>query len=126
MNGEPILFTHEKLEAYKVASEFLALADGLIRRLPRGTAKLAAQLGEAAESILFNTAEGANRRTAADKVRFFDYAHGSAGECAAALDAIRIRGYAPVERVLAGRVLLDRAARLLTGLMRAANERSAR
>ena len=122
MNGH--VFTHEKLEAYKVAREFLAIAQAILDEMPRGASKTRDQLADAAESILFNTAEGAGRRSGADKARFFEYARGSADECAAALDAVEIRRLGRIERVLAGRELLHRAVRLLSGLIRSARQRT--
>jgi four helix bundle protein len=120
---EGSVFTHERLEAYKVAREFLALAQAILDEMPRGSARLRDQLADAAESALLNCAEGAGRRSGADKARFFDYARGSAEECAAALDAIAIRRFATAERVAAGRALLHRAVRLLAGLARSASRR---
>jgi four helix bundle protein len=97
-NG-PIQFTHERLEAYKVAREFLALAHEIATRLPRGAAPLADQLERAATSALLNTAEGAGRREGREKARFFDIARGSAAECAAIMDAIGMRALASPARV---------------------------
>jgi len=114
------VFTHERLEAYKVAREFLAHAQEILDHTPRGASRLRDQLADAAESILLNTAEGAGRRSGADKARFFDIARGSAEECAAALDAIAIRRFATPEHVERGRTLLHRAVGLLSGLARSA------
>ena len=123
MNG--YVFTHDKLEAYKVAREFLAIAQAILDEMPRapGASKTREQLADAAESILRNTGEGAGRRSGADKARFFDYARGSAEECATALDIVEIRRLGRIERVLAGRELLHRAVRLLSGLIRSAEQR---
>ena len=115
-------FTHEKLEAYGVAREFLGVArqvaDGL-----RGEGDGRDQLMRAARSVLFNVAEGAGRRTGKEKARHFTDARGSAAECAAALDAFT------VERLIApavaerGRALLEREVRLLSGLIRSSLSR---
>lgn len=120
----PIQFSHERLEAYAVAREFLALAQVILDEMPRGGGRLRDQLADAAESVLLNTAEGAGRRTGADKAKFFDYARGSAEECAAILDAVAIRRLAPGARVTVGRSLLHRAVRLLSGLARSALRRT--
>ncbi len=77
------VFTHERLEAYKVAREFRALAHGLVRGMPRGAADTADQLSRAARSAMLTTAEGAGRRSPKEKAHFFDIARGSAEECAA-------------------------------------------
>ncbi len=116
-----ILFSHERLEAYRVAREFRALAHELERRMPRGD--LREQLASASRSVLLNTAEGAGRRSGRDKARFYDYALASAEECAAILDDLSISEAAPVERTDAGRALLHRAVRLLSGLSRSALRR---
>ncbi len=112
------MFTHERLEAYKVAREFRALAHGLVCGMPRGAADTADQLSRAARSVLLNTAEGAGRRSAKEKAHFFDIARGSAEECAAILDEVEICELGPLERVHAGRELLHREVRLLSGLAR--------
>lgn len=112
------MFSHERLEAYRVAREFLILAQDVIEGMPK--CDLRDQLARAAESVLLNTAEGAGRRTGKDKARFFDMARGSAEECAAILDAAAIRRLARGAHVQTGRALLDRAVRLLSGLARSA------
>ncbi len=113
-----VLFSHERLEAYRVAREFRVLAHAIERRLPRGD--LREQLSSASRSVMLNTAEGAGRRNGRDKATFYDYARASAEECAAILDDISISEVVPVERTDAGRALLHRAVRLLWGLSRSA------
>jgi four helix bundle protein len=120
-----IQLSHERLEAYRVALEFLALAHELAAGLPKGAAPLADQLERAATSALLNTAEGAGRRTGKEKSRFYDIARGSAVECAAVVDAIAVRGLAAPARVSAARDLLYRLVRLLAGLARSARARMA-
>jgi four helix bundle protein len=117
-----ILFSHERLEAYRVAREFRVLAHAIEKHLPK--CDLREQLTTAADSILLNTAEGAGRRSGRDKARFYDYARASAEECAAILDDLAIRELASTERTLEGRALLHRAVRLLSGLARSALRRS--
>ena len=63
-------FDHEKLDVYKAAIEFVAVADDLVEHLPRGRAYLAAQLHRAAVSISLNIAEGAGEFKKNDKRRF--------------------------------------------------------
>ena len=74
----------EKLDAYRVALEFQALAVQLVPK--RGCAELRDQLDRASISIVLNIAEGCGRRSPADKGRFYSMARGSATECAAILD----------------------------------------
>jgi len=118
-------FSHERLEGYRVALEFLGVAQAILDEMPRGGSTLRDQLASAAESVLLNTAEGAGRRSGRDKARFFDIARGSAEECAAILDALAVRRLASAERVSVGRALLLREVRLLSGLARSALLREA-
>ena len=120
-----IRFGHEKLEAYVVAREFLACADRIARRLPRGSAALRDQLDRAASSVLLNLAEGAGRRASKEKSHHFDIARGSATECAAVLDVLAIRRLAPADEIAGARRLLHRAVCMLSGLARSAIARSA-
>ena len=83
-------FTHERLDVYRVALDFLVLADHHAAALPRGRAYLADQLRRAALSIVLNIAEGAGEFASADKARFYRMARRSGTECAAILDSCRV------------------------------------
>ena len=67
-------------------------------------------------SIVLNIAEGAGRRGAADRARFFAIARGSATECAAILDIVRASGLAAATVTWRGRDLLVRIVQMLTRL----------
>ena len=118
------LFAHEKLDAYRVAREFLAIATEVARQMPRGEAAMRDQLERAASSIVLNIAEGAGRRPGREKARFFDLSRGSAAECAAILDVLALRSIAPAPLAERGRSLLHRSVGLLSGLSRSALRRS--
>ncbi len=64
----------------------LALALYREARSVRVPAHLREQLLRAASSVALNLAEGAGRRTAADRRRFYDVAFASLRECQACLD----------------------------------------
>jgi four helix bundle protein len=81
----------EKLHVYAVAVEFQTLAVALS---PKGQAVLRDQLERASLSIVLNIAECAGRRSRPDKNRFYGIARGSANECAAIIDLLRVRGLA--------------------------------
>jgi four helix bundle protein len=104
----------ERLDVYRVALEFHALAGGLA--LGRGLRELRDQLDRASTSIVLNIAEGAGRRGGADRARFFAIARGSAAECAAILDIVRARDLAPTVVTGRGRSLLVRIVQVLTRL----------
>ena len=110
--GPPLDF--ERLDVYRVALEFQALATSIA--LPVGRRELRDQLDRAALSIVLNTAEGAGRSGAADKARFFSMARGSAMECAAVLDVLRATGLAPRPICVRGRSLLVRIVQMHTRL----------
>jgi four helix bundle protein len=77
---------HERLDVYKLALDFLVLADVLIVGLPRGRSHLADQFTRASTSIVLNVAEGAGKLSRPDKRRYYLTARGSATESAALLD----------------------------------------
>ena len=71
-----VLLDAERLDVYRVALEFQALAAAV--PLGRGLRELRDQLDRASTSIVLNIAEGAGRRGGADRARFFAIARGSA------------------------------------------------
>ena len=82
-------FDHERLDAYAVAITFVALANHVAQKLPRGRAYVADQLQRAAMSISLNLAEGAGEFSSKEKARFYRMARRSGTECAAILDICR-------------------------------------
>ena len=112
-------FAHERLDAYRVAIEFLELAHTLTTRLPRTKGQLGDQLARAAEGIVLRVAEGAGAEfRSADQKRYFRSARGSALECAAALDICRIKSVGSPDQLQRGRALLLRIVQMLTRLSR--------
>jgi four helix bundle protein len=90
------LFSHERLDSYQVAVEFLDVADSLARRLPKIKGPLGVQIARASEGIVLRIAEGADAEyTSVDQKRYFRSALCSATECAAVLDICRVRRVAP-------------------------------
>lgn len=111
--GETLLDA-EKLDCYRLAVEFQALAARLVPR--RNYTELRDQLDRASISIALNTAEGAGRVSAADKARFYAMARGSANECAAVLDLLWARGLVDPTLRNRARSLLVRIVQMLTRL----------
>jgi len=111
-------FDHERLDVYRLALDFLVYADGLIRKLPRGRAHFADQLGRAALSVVLNIAEGAGKVSAADKRRYYLTARGSATEAAALLDALSRVRLLDEPKCAEGKEMLLRVVSMLVKLAR--------
>jgi len=111
--GEALLDA-EKLDCYRLAVEFQALAARLVPR--RSQAVLRDQLDRASVSIVLNIAEGAGRVSPADKARFYAMARGSATECAAVIDLLWARGLVDPTLRRRTRSLVVRIVQMLTRL----------
>jgi four helix bundle protein len=106
----------ERLDVYRVALE----AHGAVVSLAVGEHRiLRDQLERASLSVALNVAEGAGLRGRREKRRHYSIARGSAMECVAALDVVRVRGLAVSGEVDAARMLTIRVIQMLTKLDRA-------
>ena len=105
--------------AYDVALDLIRALRPVIAQLRSHSAEAGSQVERAASSIVLNLAEGA-RRGGRDPRRFYDMAHGSAGEIRGALDLADALGW-EIESAPA-RALLDRELGLLWGLTRRARD----
>jgi four helix bundle protein len=105
------------LIAYDVALDLIRALRPVVAQLRKHSPDAADQVERAASSIVLNLAEG-YRRHGRDPRRFFDMAHGSAGEIRGALDLADAWGW-QVDSTQA-RALLDRELSLLWGLTRRA------
>ena len=103
------------LIAYDVALDLIRALRPVVAQLRTYSAEAADQVERAASSIVLNVAEG-SRRNGRDPRRFYDMAHGSAGEIRGALDLADAWGW-QVDSAHA-RGLLDRELGLLWGLTR--------
>jgi four helix bundle protein len=114
---DQIWFDHEKLDVYREAVAFVAWVTGIIEELQRaGDAK--DQLDRASTSIPLNIAEGNGKYTPKDRCRFFDTAHGSALESAAALDVLVAKGKLRRDDIIPGKERLQKIVRMLIGLIK--------
>lgn len=111
-------FDFEKFPVYKLALEFSRDVDALLSAadVPKNS-RLADQLTRAALSIALNIAEGAGRFHKADKKNFYIMARGSAFECVAALDVMKIRGMIPDLEQGALYSKLEEMSKMLAGLI---------
>ena len=116
--GRERKLSHEKLDVYQVAVQFLAWSTRLTESFPRGHASLADPLRRATLSIPLNIAEAGGKTTRTDSARYFSIARGSALECGAVLDACSILGLATIQQVEHGKNLLIRIVSMLSKLCR--------
>ncbi len=107
MHRQPLDF--EKLDVYRCAIEFLAIAVRLGERMPRGQADLRVPL---------NVAEASGKTSRAERAHHHAIARGSALECAAILDVLALLGAASPEGVDRGKRLLERIVSMLTKMCR--------
>jgi len=106
------LLDAEKLDVYRIALEFQAIAGQLVPK--RGYAELRDQLERASISIVLNVAEGAGRFSPPDKARFYAIARGSATECGALVDLLLARRLVTAPTHQAARGLVVRIVQMLT------------
>ena len=85
----------------------------LIEAIPRWYAFLIDQLKRASLSIPLNIAEGYGKRSEKDRARFYDIARGSARECGAILDALKVLHLVDNTKLTIGRRLLHRVVSML-------------
>jgi four helix bundle protein len=110
------------LVAYDVALDLVRALRPVVAQLRKYSPDAADQVERAASSIVLNLAEG-GRRHGRDPRRFWDIAHGSAGEIRGALDLADAWGW-QIDSAQA-RALLDRELGLLWGLTRRSRARDA-
>jgi len=113
-----VKFDHEKLEVYKVATEYADAADQIAMILKPGNAHIRDQLRRASDSIVNNVAEGAGEFQPAEKARFYRIALRSATESAATLHTCLRRQLGDESEIEDARALLKRVVEMLTRLVR--------
>jgi four helix bundle protein len=109
---------HERLDVYRVALDFLVLAEGVLQALPKGRSHLADQLTRASVSIVLNIAEGAGKFSKGDKRRYYLAARGSATESAALLDIYLRLHLTDDDQHRSGKETLERIVSMLVRLAR--------
>ena len=113
-----MMLDYEKLDVYGCSLQFLATALRLTMRMPRGYAYLGDQLRRAATSIPLNIAEGTGKVSPSDRARFHVIARGSAMECGALVDVVRILGLANESEEREAKVLVIRIVSMLSKMCR--------
>jgi four helix bundle protein len=110
------LLDHERLTIYQKALDFVAIANELVKELPKGNAHVADQLNRAGLSIPLNIAEGAGEFSPKEKARFYRIARRSATECAAVLDVCHRLELVDDQKFRRGRELIIEVVRGLTAM----------
>ena len=109
----PVL-DHERLDVYQLALEFHSTVMQLVPR--RGVRHLRDQLERASLGVVLCIAEGAGRTGVKDKRKFYAIARGSATECAAVLDVLRVRAIASADDCRKARTMVVRLVQMLSRL----------
>ncbi|MEJ2690062.1 MAG: four helix bundle protein [Deltaproteobacteria bacterium] len=108
------MFDHEKLDVYQVSLQFVVWVSSRVDRL-KGNRRFARdELIRASQSIPRNIAEGNGKRSAADRKRFLEIARGSALECAAVLDELRVMKAISQSETNEGKEILHRIVSMLS------------
>jgi four helix bundle protein len=109
---------HQKLDIYGVSRLFVCECYKLTKHLPNEEKfGMIAQIRRAALSVHLNIAEGASRKSAQERKRYFEIARGSVIEIDAALDiADDLKYVGKIERGNLGESLV-RCFKILTGLI---------
>lgn len=110
-------FHHEDLLVYQKAITFVAQAEELLQAISVRAA-VKDHLKRAAESIPFNIAGGNAQRSADEQRRLIDIANGSAAECAACMDVLRMKHLCGEEPFEKRKKMLLEIAKMLFGLRR--------
>lgn len=110
-------FEYQKLEVYQLAMRLKPLIASIGAGLPRGYGDLKSHALRSERSIRLNIAEGAGMNSPGGKAERYRTARGSANECAAALDEIRMEDLAPQATVRDAMALLHRIISMLTRLI---------
>jgi len=111
-------FAHHRLEAFRAALDLAESGHRLAQRIPRGYGWLADHLVRAACAAPVLTAEGANRVSPGAKRIRFSEALGECGEAAAVAEVVERLGLVNGDASAAVLAHADRAAALLTGLVK--------
>jgi four helix bundle protein len=114
---KPRMLSFQKLDVYQRSIEFVAFARRKVQLLPKGHADLVDQLRRAAQSIPQNIAEGVGKSTRGDRVKYYTIARGSAMECAAHLDVMKVEEVIDELHYARGCELLERIVAMLTKMI---------
>jgi len=111
------IFDHEKLVVYQESLGFSSWVSVLVDKLTGKHSSARQQLLRASQSVALNIAEGNGKRSRPDRNRFPDISRGSALECAAILDVLRVSGAVSEDEAREGKEMLRGIVAMLTKLI---------
>jgi four helix bundle protein len=112
------MLDYERLDAYQCALRFAELSFQVLKQMPPGHADICDQLKRATTSIPLNIAEGAGKPASRERARYYAIARGSAMECGAIIDLLRIQALATPTAVAEAKALLVRLVAMLSKMCR--------
>jgi four helix bundle protein len=107
----------DRLDAYRVAIEFVGMTRPLVMRLRKTDLPMSDQMQRCVVSVPCNVAEGAGEFSLGDKARFYRYALRSSTESVALLDASHAIGAITAEDHARIREVAIRLVKMLTRLV---------
>jgi four helix bundle protein len=119
--GQPSPLEHERLDVYRLATEFLRFALRACDALAKKDTELRDQLRRRAIAIPVNVAEACGQYAVGDRTRYFSSARCLSLECAALVDVAYLSGAASQADAAEAKKLLERMVTLLTRLSRASS-----
>lgn len=113
-----LTLNHQNLEVYTTSKIFVTECYLLTSQLPADEKfGMISQIRRAALSVHLNIAEGASRRSAAERKRYFEISRGSIVEIDAVLDVAKELNYIKNYNTENLGIQLSKCFRLLTGLI---------
>lgn len=113
-----LTLNHQKLDVYQASRKFVFASYRLTKHLPADEKfGMITQIRRAALSVHLNIAEGASRKSEAERKRYYEVARGSVVEIDAALDIASDLGYLiGIDKTELGETLVT-CFKILTGLI---------
>lgn len=112
---------HEKLHVYRRGLEYISWTHSVLSCIPKQMAVID-HWERAAESMVVNIANGNSRRSRTDRNRYFNFAVGSALECAACLDICMCRNLITHGNLITGKTSLLPIVKMIMGLRKSASD----
>lgn len=121
-NKKEYFFSHERLNVYKKALDFIQFTNSILSRI-QFKSEIKEQLDRSSISILLNIAEGNGKFSGKDRCRYFDISMGSTLESAACLDILYVKKIINEEERYKGKEILNDIVAMLIGLIKSNSDR---